>query len=40
MFARNQKLQSLHDSYPHTKKPDREIVRLTFCCEPASIKTA
>jgi hypothetical protein len=32
-------LQSLHDAYPHTRKKDRTIVRLTFCGTQSAIKT-
>ncbi len=31
-------LQSLHDAYPHTLKPDREIKQLCFCCQQKDIK--
>jgi hypothetical protein len=30
--------QSLEDAYPHTKKPDREIVRLCFCASKTTTK--
>ncbi|GEM_PF-3132149 len=26
-------LQSLHDAYPHTLKPDRVVSKLCFCCD-------
>ncbi|WP_299222275.1 DUF4157 domain-containing protein [uncultured Aquimarina sp.] len=33
-------LQSLHDAYPHTLNPNREIVRLTFCCDCDMVATS
>ena len=33
-------LQSLHNSYPHTKKPDRIIEKLCLCCDKSKVKTA
>jgi len=30
-------VQSLHDAYPHTLKPDREINQLCFCCNQSKI---
>jgi hypothetical protein len=31
--------QSLYDSYPHTKQPDRTIQQLCFCCNRGGIAT-
>lgn len=32
-------LQSLHDSYPHTRQSDRTIQQLCFCCNQSAIRT-
>jgi hypothetical protein len=32
-------LQSLHDAYPHTLRPDRTIQQLCFCCNQTAIRT-
>jgi hypothetical protein len=33
-------LQSLHDAYPHTLKPDRIVSKLCFCCDQKKMATA